>query len=154
VNLPDIDLNAVGDDNVRKAIVALLNFVQHQATEIQRLRAENQALRDEIARLKGQPPRPSMPKGTATPPAKPDRSSEKERKTPGSRDRAPRRIVVDREEIAKVDRALLPSDALFKGYEEKVVQELVIRTDNVLFQREKFDSPSLGKTFLAPVPAG
>jgi hypothetical protein len=46
-------------------------------------------------------------------------------------------VRIDREEILKVDPALLPEDAQFKGYEEVTVQELIFRTDNVLrAQRE------------------
>jgi len=54
----------------------------------------------------------------------------------------------------QVDRAVLPADAQFKGYEEVVVQELCITTDNVKFRKEKFYSPSTGKTYLASLPSG
>jgi hypothetical protein len=43
---------------------------------------------------------------------------------------------------------------LGKGYEEVFVQELIFRTDNVLYHKEKFSSPSQQKTFLAELPAG
>lgn len=132
----------------------MLNLVQHQATAIDQLRAENQALRAEVARLKGQPPRPRFP----DPPAKPDPSSENERKAPKRRDKLPRgqrrERHIDRVEPCPVDRSQLPADAVFKGYEETFVQDILIRTDNVLFQREKFYSPSLGRTWLGPLPAG
>jgi hypothetical protein len=49
---------------------------------------------------------------------------------------------------------LLPEDAQFKGYEDAFVQELIVRTDNVLYHQEKFYSPSQQKTFLAEMPAG
>jgi hypothetical protein len=53
-----------------------------------------------------------------------------------------------------LDRAMLPADAEDKGYQEVVVQELRINTENVRFFRKKYYSPSLGKTYLAPLPAG
>jgi len=56
--------------------------------------------------------------------------------------------------VLKLDRAQLPPDAEFKGYEEVVVQELCIRTDNVKFRKEKYYSASTGKSYLAPLPQG
>jgi hypothetical protein len=81
VDLPDVDLSSIADDKLRALVTSLLNLVQHQATAIDQLRTENQALRAEVARLKGQPPRPRFP----DPPAKPDPSSENERKKHGPR---------------------------------------------------------------------
>lgn len=149
--VPDIDLDAIHDlDGAKKAIAALLNIVQALVSENQALRAENQSLRDEIARLKGQPPRPSFPKPHPATPA----SSERERKQPKTRKRGPRRVRIDHELPLRVDPSLLPPDAVFKGYEDHLIQDLLVRSDNTLYRREKFYSPSLGKTFLAPLPAG
>jgi hypothetical protein len=53
-----------------------------------------------------------------------------------------------------VDRKKLPADAVFNGYEEVVVQDLVMQTDNVLSRKEKYYSPSKQKTYLAAMPAG
>ncbi len=63
-------------------------------------------------------------------------------------------IKIDREEKCPVDAAQLPPDAEFKGYEEKVVQDLLIKTDNVKFQRELYYSPSQKKTYIGAVPKG
>ena len=49
---------------------------------------------------------------------------------------------------------MLPPDAEFKGYEEVVVQDVVVHTDNVLFRKEKFYSPSQRKIYLAELPPG
>ena len=63
-------------------------------------------------------------------------------------------ITIDREEKCDVDPKDLPEDAQFKGYDYKVVQDLVINTDNVKFKRAKYYSPSMRKTFLGKVPVG
>ncbi len=63
-------------------------------------------------------------------------------------------ITIDREEICRVDVAQLPEDAEFKGYEEKVVQDLLMKRDNVRFKREVYYSPSLQKTYSGKVPHG
>ena len=56
--------------------------------------------------------------------------------------------------MLKLDRASIPPDAEFKGYEEVVVQELRIGTDNVKFRQEKYYAASTRQTYLAPLPAG
>jgi hypothetical protein len=61
---------------------------------------------------------------------------------------------VDREETLAVDPTRLPADAVKKGHEAVVVQDLVIHTDSVRFLREKWHSPSTSKTYLAELPAG
>ncbi|MCP4405344.1 MAG: transposase [bacterium] len=63
-------------------------------------------------------------------------------------------ISIDREEICPVDPASLPADAAKKGYEDTVVQDVIIRTDNVRFHREASYSASLKKTYLGPLPKG
>jgi hypothetical protein len=63
-------------------------------------------------------------------------------------------ISIDREEICLVDTELLPEDSEFKGYKTKVVQDAIIKTDNVLFNREIFWSPSQQKTYIGEIPAG
>jgi hypothetical protein len=54
----------------------------------------------------------------------------------------------------KVEPSSLPADAEFKGYEDVVVQDLVFRTDNVCFHKEKYYAASTGKRYLAEPPSG
>ena len=54
----------------------------------------------------------------------------------------------------QIDPTHLPPDAVFKGYEDVVVQDVIFRTDNVLFHKEKFYSPSQHQTYLASLPQG
>ncbi len=63
-------------------------------------------------------------------------------------------IEIDREEICPVDTALLPADAQWKGYADKVVQEVRIQRDNVKFRRETWYSPSRQQTYTGAVPKG
>ena len=61
---------------------------------------------------------------------------------------------IDREETLKVDAKQLPADAEYKGYETVVVQDLLVKTENVLFYKEKYYSTSRHKTYLAQLPPG
>lgn len=63
-------------------------------------------------------------------------------------------IQITREELCPVDGSVLPEDAFFTGYDEKVVQDLVIKADNVRFKKEVYYSPSLKKTFTGNIPRG
>jgi len=82
--------------------------------------------------------------------------SEKERKKKRVRHKASKKaeIKIDREEVVKVKREALPSDAQFKGYVETVVQDILLKTDNVRFWKEKYYSASKKKIYLAKLPRG
>ena len=63
-------------------------------------------------------------------------------------------IKIDRTEICPVDKSFLPKDAIFTGYNKKTVQDIIIKSDNVLFKKEVYYSPSQKKTFSGKEPAG
>jgi len=151
-----LDLASIADVGARQAIRALLSLVEELAAENQALRAENQPLRDELMRLKGGSGRPKFPRGTASG-GSTDYSSEQERRSApkgwqkrGKQDR----LRIDRTERVVVDPATLPADAVFKGYETVVVQDLVLRTDTVAFEQEIWYSPLERRSYRALRPAG
>jgi hypothetical protein len=152
--LPGFDPEQIQDlAGARQAIVLLLNLVEEVKQENDRLRVTVQQLRDEINRLKGEQGKPDI-----KPNKKKDKnhSSEKERRKPKKWQKSSKleQVEADRQQILRVDQSELPADAEFKGYEPVIVQEIKIETDNVRFLKEKYYSPSLGKTWLAPLPAG
>ena len=153
--LEDLDLNSIADDRARELVRQLLNLLEDVMADLRVAQAENQRLRDEINRLKGEQGRPTIKSNQPQPPS-PDHSSEQERRKPKgwSKGRKIDRISIDREQVVQVDPDCLPPDAQFKGYEEVVVQDVVFRTDNVLFHKEKFYSPSQHQTYLASLPQG
>ena len=153
--LASIELETISDPGARAAIRGLLDVVEQVLAENQALRAENQRLKDEIARLKGEQARPRFrPKGPAA--GGTDYSSEQERHEPTPHQKGTKldRIRIDRTERLTVDRATLPADAVPKGIETVTVQDLVLRTDTVLFEREVWYSPSLKRSYRAELPAG
>jgi len=218
----------IEDSETKKIVSVLYNLVEEVVSDNTNLLKENQALKDEVNRLKGEQGKPDI---KANKKKDGDISSEKERKDAeveedassregfkldkstleklkengisgeileqlksligkkytqkdefieavrsviGSdlthlhidrlvkyaryrrRNRTPKlsQIHIDREEKCTVDTEQLPEDAQFKGYEDKVVQDLIIKTDNVRFKREKYYSPSMNKTWLGTVPVG
>jgi hypothetical protein len=153
--LEDLDLSSIADERARELIQRLLNLLEGVMADLRAAQAENQRLRDEINRLKGEQGVPAINPNTPQPPPKPH-SSEKERRQPKiwSKDRKTDRIAIDREQMAPADPAHLPLDAVFKGYEDVVVQDIIFRTDNILFHTEKWYSPSQHQSYLAPLPQG
>ncbi len=114
------------------------------------LRAENQALRDEVARLKGLPPRPpSRPSGMeqATQPGAIDKDAR--------RPKSPRGVKRDRDAVTAeiVVKAPVPAGSRFKGYEDILVRDLRLSAEVIRYRRERWLLPS-GETVLADLPAG
>lgn len=149
-----VDLDAL-DPNLRALIRLLLNKVEELEKDNKDLRVERQQLRDEVNRLKGEQGKPDIRPQT---PSK-DISSEAERK-PLNREKTKKskaknhKIKIDRIEKCKVDKSTLPADAVFKGCRSVIVQDLIIHTDNVQFEKEVYYSPSLKRTFMGEVPKG
>ena len=151
----DLDLSRIPDENTRELIGRLLNLIEKQAADLGDAQAEIQRLRDEVNRLKGEQGKPKIKGNTPKPPAA-DHSSEKERKKARQRHKSSKKadIRIDREQKLEIDKALLPEDVEFKGYEDVVVQDIRLGTDNVLFHKEKYYSPSTHQSYLAELPRG
>ena len=153
MSIDNFDPNSIVDEQLRDFVKELLNVLEAQQAEIKALRGENQQLRDEINRLKGEK---GQPKFKASRQKSGDVSSESERRE-RRRQRKGRKhdqIEIDQEIVLPVDGESLPGDAQFKGYAPHIVQDIEVRTNNTRFLREKYYSPSEGKTYTAPMPAG
>ena len=153
--LEDLDLHSIADEQARELVRRLLNVLEDVRADLRAAQAEIQRLRNEINRLKGEQGQPAIKPHTPQLPPK-DLSSEQERRTPKawSKGRKTDHIPIDREQVVTVALADLPPDAVFKGYEDVVVQDVLFRTDNVLFRKEKFYSPSQHTTYVASLPPG
>jgi hypothetical protein len=154
--LPDVDLDRIADPYARALTERLLNVVEALSAEVRALRAGSQRLRDELNRLKGEqgkpeilPQAPPAARGT-------NHSSEAERREPREHRKGVKRarLTVTREQALRLDRRALPADAVRKGYEDVLVQDVVFRAETVRFRKEKWYARSTGQTYLAPMPAG
>jgi hypothetical protein len=161
MDVPDLDLTTIPDPATRASIQQVLNLVETLAAEVVRLRALVHAQQDEINRRKGQQGKPTVkPNRRNDPPAPPapptNHSSEAERHLPRPRQKGRKvnTMTIDRPHDCPIEPALLPPDAVFKGYETVVVQDLVLQTDNVAFRKEKWYAPSTRRSYLAPLPLG
>ena len=151
------DMESVADERSLAVQKTLLNLVEVLVAENMQFREEVQQLKDEINRLKGEQGKPTIRPQTKDGKENKDHSSEKNRRIP--KDKKPRgkkkeTIKIDRQETCQVDKAKLPEDAVFKGYETVVIQDIIVTTDNVEFKKEVYYSSSQKKTFMADLPNG
>jgi hypothetical protein len=140
--LPLDDLSGV---ELRALVLELLGEVAALKQTVTELRAENARLKG----LKG-PPRmkPSKPSGM-------EQASAQKAAASGTRNRRGRgkktlsRVAVE----DRVVQAEVPAGSRFKGYEDFIVQDLVIRPAVVRFRRERWVTPD-GGAVVAPLPGG
>src|SRR3954468_10300658 len=137
---------------LRQLVSDLAGKINRLEQEVERLRLDNsklhvanQALKDEIARLKHLPPRPpfkssGMEKSSQPRPGGPGRC-------PG---RGAKRDRVTREVTLRVE---VPAGSRFKGYKTVVHRDLVLAAEVVRYKRERWVTPE-GQTLIAPLPAG
>jgi len=154
----DVRVDVLDKDALAKTLSILLNLVERLSEENEKVKIENQRLRDENNRLKGEQGKPKI-RGNKGGGKGKDFSSEKERKARTGKKKKKsknkkKRIPIDRSEVCKVDQSNLPADAKFKGYENVVVQEILIKTDNVEYKKEVFYSASEKQTYVGELPTG
>lgn len=106
----------------------------------------------------GKPPANPANPTSPNPPVSRDHSSEAERRGT-EQEREWRKsakndqLVIDREVL--LDQIPdLPPDAVLIGYEDRVFQDLVLVRCNTRFRRARYWSRRMGKSYLAPLPAG
>jgi regulator of replication initiation timing len=152
------DIDSIEDKKAVTIIKVLVNLVEILAEENALLREENQKLRDEINRLNGEQGKPNIrgqskggnSTGNAGHSSEADRNKrngKNKNKGKGKKD-----VNIDRRITIPMDKSALPNDIQFKGYETRIIQDLKIITDNIEFKLEMYYSPSLKKTFIAPLP--
>jgi len=149
----DFDPTTIEDEQLRHVVISLMNLVEQLSTKVAQQAEEIQRLRDENNRLKGEQGKPKI-----LPNRKADMalSSEKERRVskPHHKSNKQAQIKIDRVKVLTVAKEDLPDDAQFKGYEDVIVQDVVFRTDNIRFRKEKYFSKGAKRTYLASLPAG
>ena len=150
-----LDLNAIQDENARELIGQLMNLVEKVSADLRDAQVENQRLRDENNCLKGEQGKPKIKGNTSKPPPT-NHSSEAERHKSRQRHKRSKKaeIQIDRDQVVEVDPTVLPKDAKLKGYEDVVVQDILLQTDNIRFYKQKYYSASTRKTYLAELPRG
>ncbi len=146
-----LELPEIRAEDRTPLVEALLGIIRQLLDRVGQLEETVQRLRDEIAVLKGQKPRPDIKPSVleATPPqtAGPDGG-----KRPGSAKRPKTAELTIHHEVPVYAEGL-PEGTTFRCFEAYVVQELVIHNNNTRYLRARYDLPA-GGSVLAPFPAG
>ena len=142
-------LPAIAAEERTPLVVALLEIIAQQQEMIQQLR-------DEIAILKGQKPRPKIEPSRLEqppPPAQPAEAPGQEAaKRPGSAKRSKNaQLTIHQTIFVEVEDP--PPGSVVVGYEEYIVQDLVLEARNTRYWRQRVRTPD-GGTMLAPLPEG
>src|SRR5205823_3961705 len=117
--LPDIP-----DAERTPPVRQLLDIIDLQQERILQLEERIQQLEDEIARLKGLKARPRIAPSALETPPRPSRDPDAKR--PGSAKRSKTAELTVTEEIV-IRLPDVPAESVFKGYEDFVVQDLVLQ---------------------------
>jgi hypothetical protein len=127
----------------------LLDIIALQQDRIQQLEERVQQLDDEIARLKGLKARPRIAPSSLESPTRPPRDPKAKR--PGSAKRSKTaQLTITEETVVRLPD--VPEGAVFKGYEDFVVQDLILQPRVIRYRREHWLAPD-GRSLLAPLPA-
>jgi Transposase IS66 family len=127
----------------------LLDIISLQQERIQQLEERVHQLEDEIARLKGLKTRPRIaPSALETPQRLP---RDPNAKRPGSAKRSKTaQLTITEETVLRLPD--VPEGAVFKGYEDFVVQDLTLKPRVIRYRREHWLTPD-GRSLVAPLPA-
>jgi Transposase IS66 family len=136
-----------------RQLLEIIHLQQERSDQLEdqvRLQRERiHLLEDEIARLKGLKTRPRIAPSALEMPPRPPRDPDAKR--PGSAKRSKTaELTITEETILRLPQ--IPDGAVFKGYEDYVVQDLILRPRVILYRREHWQTPD-GQSLVAPLPA-
>ncbi len=144
--LDQITKSIPGEDKKNPTIAMLLELLEQQYESILTLKEQNQILRDEIARLKSQKPKPKI---------KPTKlSKDSDKKPPPKRPKPKKRKKTAELKIHKEERIApesVPVGSTFKGLKPYTVQGLLITACNTRYYLEQWQTPD-GKIIAGKVP--
>lgn len=149
------ELNKYKDHLIDQVFHWFMNAVEDLSSENTQLKRVLQECKNELNILKGEKGKPEIKasvKNQNNDTSIKNDTIEKNLSKKWSKSSKQDKIKIDRIELLKIDKSILPLDAEFKGYEEVSIQEIIIHTDNVLLKREKYYSPSEHKIYMAELP--
>jgi hypothetical protein len=147
-----VELPEIRAEDRTPLVETLLAVLRQVLDRVGQLEATNQQLRDEIAVLKGQKPRPQLRPSILSGPAPTNAATTaKGRRRGKPTQRKTCQLTIHRE--VTLHPATLPAGATLKGYETYVVQDLLIQGENTRYLRARYDLPQ-GGSVLAPLPVG
>lgn len=136
------DLPDVSEEEQSPLLKKVLEICSFQKEQLALQNEIIQALKDEIARLKGEKPKPDIkPSKLEKGSGKNSGNDKKLKNRPGSKKRKKNRYLEIHETIP-VAPENIPEGSRFKGYDDYIVQGLVIKPHNIRFRLQRWQTPS------------
>ena len=126
-------------EEVTPIVAQLLEIVQIQIEEIQ-------LLKDEIARLKNQKPRPKIRPSSLESPFKRGKTKKRTKRSKKSKTKK-----IEIHEFVSIPPKNVPAGSKLKDYQEYVVQDLIIGNWNTCYRRQRWQTPK-GDYILGKLP--
>jgi hypothetical protein len=131
------------------SLAELRILVERLLEENAKQRAEIAELRDALAEAKGLKGRPKLKPSGMDKKAESRRQAKQGRKQ-ARRPRGAKKLKVDADRVIQTPH---PEGSRFKGYEDYVVQDVILKGVVLRYRRERWLTPE-GRTIVAPLPAG
>jgi len=128
-----IQIPNIPEEKKTPIVLELLEIIQHQAEIIQHLR-------DEIARIKGQKPKPTIRPSRLEKDPKDQNKKDSSGKRPGSHKRSKTAELVIHETIP-IAPEWIPLGSIFKEYQPYTVQGIKIEPYNICYLLERWETP-------------
>jgi hypothetical protein len=119
----------IPEEQITPVVAQLLAIIELQIEEIQ-------LLKDEIARLKGQKPRPKIKPSILQ---NQKRSAKKKRR--GKRAKKSKTKKLEIHQVISIAPDHIPTGSTFKGYQDYTVQDIIIANWNICYRRQRWQTP-------------
>ncbi|MFW6103558.1 MAG: hypothetical protein ACOC59_00680 [Bacteroidota bacterium] len=136
MRVPKIHIPKIPEEEKTPIISQLLEINEQQYVAIKLLEEEIQQLKDEIARLKGQKPKPTIRPSTLEKAPQDQRKKDSSGKRPGSHKRSKTADLVIHRTIP-IAPEFIPPGSTFKGYQPFTVQGIKIEPYNIRYLLER-----------------
>jgi len=135
-------ISQIPDEEKTPLVLHLLELIQVQAEEIQKLR-------DEIAHLKGQKPKPNI-KPSKLEKCSKQNQKKKNKKRPGSKKRSKTKNLQIHDEKT-IEPPHIPVGSRFKGYQNYIIQDIKFEPFNIRYRLERWEGPD-GEYIIGKLP--
>lgn len=126
-------LSQIPEEEKSPAVLDLLEIINLQSEEIQKLK-------DEIARLKGEKGKPRIKPSNLEKPDRPPKNRSSDKSRPGSEKRhKTESLEIHKEEIIQPER--IPAGSNFKGYKDYTVQDIIFEPCNTRYRLGCWQTP-------------
>jgi len=129
----------IPEDQITPLVAELLELIQLQMDEIQ-------FLRDEIARLKGQKPRPNIKPSRLEAASKKSKAQKRKKRPKKSKTKK-----IEIHEVVSIKPDNLPEGSKLKDHQEYIIQDIVLGSWNTCYRRQRWQTPS-GEYVLGQLP--